>query len=309
MHSVSPYLIRCFNPAMEGRIEQRYSNLDKIGQNDLFDLVCKFINNHSQQYHIIEETKQVYNFSEININAKYREIYCWFNVGFYGTKTDIIDVTTGNVDYQKTQKNAEIIKHFIKFYIPKDVNEAMAFFHSYRGDGVKTFFNTLFSEYFHEQTKLNIKIKPLSYQKAIRAWMDAQIKEIKVVKFSGLKDIADQVKFLGHNEQTLLIKPPRKGTFGKFKDYITKDTNEYRMVEVLSEFGSQIKTVVEFEGKKRTFTVGANASEPISEIELDDSVKLIDGFPELKSIALWVKEIIKDFNKHIYPGMKMEVSP
>lgn len=309
MHSISPYLIRCFNPAIEGKVEQRYSNLDKIGQNDLFVLICTFIKNQSGQYQIIEKTKQVYNFSEISIDERYREIYCWFNVGHYGTKTDIIDVTTGKIDYKKTNKNAEIIKHFIKFYIPRNVNEAMCFFHSYRGDGIKTLFSNIFCDYFNEATKLNLQIKPLSYKKAITAWLDAQIKEIRVVKFSGLKDIADQVKHLGHNEQVLSIKPPRKGSFGKFKDYITKDTNEYQMIEVLSDFGSQIKTVVEFEGRKRTFTVGSNASEPIAEIELDDNVILVDGFPELKSIAAWVKEIIKDFNKHIYPGMKMEVSP
>ncbi len=36
MHAVAPYLFRCFNRDLEGRVEERYSTLDNLGDKDLF---------------------------------------------------------------------------------------------------------------------------------------------------------------------------------------------------------------------------------------------------------------------------------
>ncbi|MCG7587845.1 hypothetical protein, partial [Photobacterium sp. OFAV2-7] len=219
MHSLSPYSFRCYNKDLGGRREQRYSTLDRIGQYDLFELLKWFIMSKTGAYHIMDDTKQVYQFSDVSINEETRELSGWFNVGYYGIKTDIIDIETGEVDFKKAQKNAEIIKHYVHFYIPQGVNEAMAFLHSYRGNGIKTLFHILFSTYFKTVTGLNLQMNPLAYDKALNAWLDAQAKEVKLTKFVGLADAADQLRKLGHNEQELVIKPPRRGSLGRLRDY------------------------------------------------------------------------------------------
>ena len=308
MHTVAPYTIRCFNPAIGAKkIEDNYCVLDKIGDSDLYELLKTFVELYSSNYQIVENSKQVYKFSDITFDGNFRHISGWFQVGAYGIKTDIINIESGEVDFEKAQNNAEILKHYFHIFIPSGFNEAICMMHSYKGHGVKTLFSEIFFPYFNSVTKLNLQMRPLAYEQAIEAWQEANTKELKVTKFVGLTDIADQIKSLGHDEQELIMKPPRKGTLGKLKDYFNKDSEQAQAVEVLSEFGSQVKTVVDLDGKKRTFIVGANAKNSICQIDLDDEVEIKDGIPEIDSIRKWVHQIISDYATSMYPGLKVKV--
>ncbi|MCG8612278.1 MAG: hypothetical protein MI864_17285, partial [Pseudomonadales bacterium] len=139
MHSMSPYVIRCFNPAIESnKREDKYCVLNKIGQNDLFNILKAFVSSKSENYQIVEHSQQVYKFSDVVYDEKNRHIWGWFQVGTYGIKTDIINIESGDVDFEKAQNNAEILKHYFHIYIPVGFNESICMMHSYRGHGVKT---------------------------------------------------------------------------------------------------------------------------------------------------------------------------
>lgn len=310
LHSLSPYAFRCYNGGMEGKREQRYSTLDKIGPFDLFHLLDIFIQNNSGAYTILEDSKQVYRFSDIHIEKEERTIYAWFDVGTYGMRTDIIDVDTGEISYEKTETNAEIIKHYVHFHIPVGVNEAFAFMHAYRGNGVKTLFFDMFSNFFTAKTTFILQMNPLAYDKAINAWLDASAKEIKLTRFTGSKDITDQIKHLGHEEYELeySIKSRRNKSLGKLRDYISPQKNEAtELIEIMSEFSSSVKTVVELNGKKRTFNLGVRSSNALCSIELDENVVLDDGVPLLDSMNRWVEEIVTEYVEAMYPDRKVEV--
>ncbi|EIA1576798.1 hypothetical protein K6830_004813, partial [Salmonella enterica] len=105
MHALAPYLFRCYNP--NAAKEQRYSALSNIREHDLLDILHNFIQQYNDGYILSEETKQVFRFNEIIRDENNREIYGWFESGYYGTKTDIINIETGNVDFEKTKNNAE----------------------------------------------------------------------------------------------------------------------------------------------------------------------------------------------------------
>jgi hypothetical protein len=307
MHSVAPYLFRCYDKNLSVNQDQRYSKLDSIGPHDLYKLLVKFMNANTGEYKIVEDSKQVYQFSDLSYDENSREISGWFNVGQYGIKTDIINIKTGKVDFEKAQDNAEIIKHFVHFFVPKGFNEAIAFLHAYRGIGVKTLFHTLFSKYFQSVTKLVIQMNPLSYDNAINAWLDATAKEIRLTKFVGVSDIADQVKLLGHHEQELIIKPPRNYGLGTLRDYVTPGSERLNAIEIIGEYGEQIKTVVEMNNKQKTFRIGRNVSTPLCEIELDEDVELTAGVPDFNSIRRWTREIINEYATSMYPGLSVEV--
>ncbi len=308
MHAIAPYLFRCFNNGLEGRIEERYSTLDNLGDKDLFYILRDFVVANTGAYKIIEETKQVYQFESLEINEEKREIFGWFNVGTYGMKTDIINVATGDVDFEKAKDNAEIIKHYVHYFIPRGFNEAMAFIHSYRGIGVKTLFYTLFSQWFRDTTQLVIQMNPLAYDNAINAWLDATAKEVKLTKFVGLNDIADQVRLLGHGEQELIIKPPRRGGMGRLRDYLNPNSQYRQAIEVMGEYGAQVKTVVEMDGKRRTFNVGRNRTSALCEIEVDENILGDDGVPDFVKINSWVREIVAEYARTMYPGLNVEVA-
>ncbi|MET0082687.1 MAG: hypothetical protein ABW079_06705 [Sedimenticola sp.] len=305
MHSISPYMLRCFNQNLPGKGNDKYSPLDKVGKYDTFHLLKSFIEAKQDNFKIVEDSKQVFRFQGMEYDEKKREIFGWFQVGSYGIKTDIINIDNGEVDFEKAQNNAEIIRHYIHFFIPNKFNEGIAILHAYRGNGVKTLFYNLFKPYFNQYTNLNIQMNPLSYDKAMASWQDANAKELKVTKFVGLTDIADQLRNLGHKEQELIIKPPRNGALGKLKDYFNKDSEQAKAVEVLSPLGSQVKTVVEINGKRRTFRVGQFDYNTLCEIELDDEVKLIDGNPELTSMHKWCKTILQEYSITMYPNMNV----
>jgi hypothetical protein len=308
MHEVAPYLFRSFNKGLEGRIEERYSTLDNLGDKDLFYLLRDFLKANSGAYKILEDTKQVYQFESLQIDEDKREIFGWFNVGTYGMKTDIINVATGDVDFEKAKDNAEIIKHYIHYFIPRGFNEAMAFIHSYRGIGVKTLFYTLFSQHFKDMTGLVIQMNPLAYDNAVNAWLDATAKEVKLTKFVGLNDIADQVRLLGHGEQELIIKPPRRGEMGRLRDYLNPDSPQMQAVEIMGEYGAQVKTVVEMNGKRRTFNVGRNRTSALCEIEVDENIIGDDGVPDFSKINSWVRDIVAEYALTMYPGLNVEVA-
>lgn len=303
MHSVSPYMLRCFNQSLPGKGNDKYSPLDKVGRYDIFDLLKSFIEAKQTNFKIVEASKQVYRFQEMTFDKRNREIFGWFQVGAYGIKTDIINIDSGDVDFEKAQNNAEIIRHYVHFFVPESFNEGIAILHAYRGNGVKTLFYNLFKPYFNEYTKLNLQMNPLSYDKALSSWQDANAKELKVTKFVGLADVTDQLTNLGHKEQELIIKPPRNKSLGKLKDYFNKDSEQAKAVEVLSPLGSQIKTVVEINGKRRTFRVGQSDHNSLCEIEFDEEVDLVDGNPEVGSIHKWCRDILKEYSITMYPNL------
>lgn len=180
--------------------------------------------------------------------------------------------------------------------------------HSYRGMGVKTLFIGLFSEFFRRRTRLVIQMNPLAYDRAVDAWLDATAKEIKLTKFSGLSDIADQVVMLGHNEQELIIKPPRRGGFGTLRDLIYPDPEKLELLEIMGGYSEEVKTVVEVDGKRRTFSIGRNTNNALCEIALDEDIIDKDGIPSFDGIQGWVRSIIAEYTPRLYPGLDVEVA-
>lgn len=304
MHSISPYSIRCFNPYSD----ERYSVLDKIGQYDAYDLFRDFITAQGDKFKIVEESKQVYRFFGMKYYPEARQMAGWFEAGTYGVKNKIIDIETGNVDFEKAQKNAEIIRHYVRFYIPAGFDEGIALLHSYKGNGIKTLLYDLLRGNFNKTTKCTLHMNPLAYKKAFQLWEKAVTKELKLTKFQAMADITDQLKKLGHKEQQLVIKSPSRGKLGALVDFMTPGTEEYGVIESLRPHCGQIKAVVELDGKKRTFTVGVPAEDQICEIIMDEEdVEMVGGNPEPKALHKWCTTLLNEFIELMYPGMKVAV--
>ncbi|TWC15728.1 hypothetical protein FBY06_12291 [Pseudomonas sp. SJZ085] len=309
MHSIAPYSLRCFNPYSDpSKGEDRYAVLDKIGQFDMYQLFKAFIEAQGDKFKIVETTQQVYRFHGMKFYDDKREMVGWFEAGYYGVKNNIIDIETGNVDFEKLQNNAEIIRHYVRFYIPNGFDEGVALLHNYKGNGIKTLLHDLLREHFNKVTKRTFQMNPLAYKKAFKIWEEAVTKEIKLTKFMGMPDITDQLTRLGHKEQQLIVKPPSRGKLGKLKDFFKPGTEEYEVVEFLRPHCAQIKAVAELDGKKRTFTIGRPAEEQICEIIVDeDEVVMVAGNPEPESLHKWCTSLLQEFVGYIYPGLKVKI--
>lgn len=309
MHSISPYTIRCFNPHVKGpNREDHYSPLGSVGQYDTYNLLKEFIEHRVGKYEIIEGTKQIYRFHNFKFDDEKRQFHGFMQAGSYGLKTNIININTGEVDFEKAQHNAEMMNHYVRFFVPKDLNEGVVLLQNIKNIGVKTILYGIISDHFATVTKRVLQMNPLAYEKAFKEWQNAVAKEIKLTKFKGLANIEDQVEKLGHYEQELVIKASRKKNLGSLKDYFTPGSDQLAAVEVLTPLCAEVKTVVEMGGRKRTFRIGANPSQQICEIELDETEVPVDaGIPSTQHLAKWCRGLLQEFVRVLYPNMKVEI--
>ncbi|MFK1039777.1 hypothetical protein ACIUV2_12515 [Pseudomonas aeruginosa] len=311
LNTISPYIIRSFNPAMKGKkTEDSYSPLGSIGQFDMYEVFKNFIQSKGERYHLIEDNKQIYAFASFRFDDSKREFRGIVKAGSYGSRTDIVNIETGDVDFKRLEKNAEVLKHYVRFFVPKELNEGVALLHNQRNIGVKTLLFGLLRDEFARVTKRVLQMNPLSYEKAFHEWRKATAKEIKLLRFSGMSTLEDQIRRLGHNEaeHTYVIKAPRRKSLGAFADFLTPGTEQMATVEMLTPLCAQVKTVVEMNGRKRTFRLGASQNNQVCEVDVDESkVAIIAGNPHMKQFDAWCKTLLNEFLANLYPGMRVRV--
>ncbi|MEG9531625.1 hypothetical protein [Mannheimia indoligenes] len=298
MHSVAPYAIRCFDRSLKTRKNPGYCNLSEIKGNNLLNLITLFVQNNSSNYTLFESNKQVYRFSNINIEPE--NIYCWIEIGDYGTENDIIDIGSGKVSFQKTQHNALINKFYLHFHIPENKTTGLMFVHNYKYGGAKSLFETEFKEFFRNYTDLNLQIYPFAHRKAVEAWQNANVKAIRAIGYSHMQetsDSADALRLLSEgNEVEMLIKPPRNAVLGKLSDFLIRGT-KHQLIQDISPETSEVKVEVEMNGTYRTFSVYSprGSGRASYEIELDPNVEIEKNMPEFDSIREWVATLCDDF--------------
>lgn len=299
MHALAPYSVRCFAKEIEGKRDDKYYKLDMLpGGNDLLNLFHSYISVKTS-FVLHEDTKQVFRFSDVDLDNKNRIITGWMHCGTYGNKRDIIDVKTGLVDYVKTKDNAEIVKYFFSFWIPKSKTEGIMMFHTIKSDGQKTFFMSVFDEYFKRYVaNKNLLVRPLSHEKSIQHWLNGEAREIKVDKYTGNEDITDSLFSNDVATSSLIMTARKNKVLGSLKDF-WKGGDKEAVVKMLSEFGHQVSVSVTLDGKTKTFSVGPNSKQSICQIELDSTVVVDDEGPVLSSFKPWAIDNIADLAKYM----------
>lgn len=298
MHSVAPYAVRCFDRSLKTKRNPGYCNLSNIKEYDLLELITRFVQQHSSNYTQFESNKQVYRFSNINIEPE--NIYCWIEIGDYGTENDIIDIDTGEISFQKTQNNALIHKFYLHFHIPKNKTTGLMFVHNYRYGGAKSLFEAEFKEFFRGYTDLNLQMYPFAHKKAVEAWQNANVKAIRAIGYrqtSEASDAAEALRQLANgNEIEISIKPPRDGALGKLSEFLSRGSR-HQLIQDISPETSGIKVEVEMNGSYRTFSVYSprGSGRASYEIEVDPDVEIEKNMPEFDSIKEWVKKLAADF--------------
>jgi hypothetical protein len=312
MHAVTPYLLRSFNKYNTETKKQDYFPLSNIRGKDLLDVIHKFMEEKSTHVFDFSEEKRVYKFTDIKVDSKNRTISAFLIAGFYGVKSDILDKNTGEVRFPKTVDDAEVLKHFVLFTLPKNTSEGVALFHKSRGVGVKSLFEKLFTPYFRLALNCSLQINPYAHTEAVTEWaQNAKVKELKVKGFVGSSDIAENIAKLGECNTEFIIKPQKtqngiRASLGSLSDFIKPEPNSAinQMIEILEGQGSKIRTVAELNGTRRTFEIGSNSKGVICDIPFaevgEDDVLLIGGQPEYKSTRKWSLELTNDILIGVY---------
>ncbi len=252
-----------------------------------------------------DSSKCAYIFDQFFLDKSTGKLHGWFKTGHYGIASDIHDIETGNVDFRKGTKQSDLLQHYFQFHVRLDPsNEGICMLHSYGVHGIKTILNDVINEYFSTlPTPLVCQLKPLAYDSALAEWTKKNVTELRVTKFKRLDDVADTMVKFGHEEDfDTEIRVKSKGGFGSLVSFITGDSNEAKLAEVLSSFGTQVTAVVNNNGKSRVFKIGADAENQICQIEMDENdVTMAHGVPELSSIHAYVNDIVSEYVSALYP--------
>lgn len=302
MHSLAPYTIRTYDPQYF-RLHNAYPPLDKIlGRFDLYEIFKECFLQKGSNFHIINDEKKIFRILDLLVDDKTRVIKGFLEQGNYGLKSDIINIETGDIDYEKTEKNAELIKYYFYLKVPVTYNEGLAFFQIYKSVSAKTLISNILSKFYKDRSGLVLQFNSLTDGKSFDKWKNAQVKEVKLTKFTGIDDKAQRISNLGHKEniETVLTIKPKKGNLGLLNNFLNKNTDQFKSVEVWEEECQQVKTVVSLNGKSRTFTVGRNQTTALCEIEAPDYVEVQGGLPTPDTLNQWFEEIDQEFTRSLY---------
>lgn len=310
MITISPYSLRSFNKEKkENKENNGYELMDNIkGEFDLFDLTREFCEKNKAVNQKDDDSKIYFELIEFVVDSEERKISFTYNVGEYGSKSNIVDVDTKVVSHEKKTNEAEINEYLFTMYFPKNKDESFLFMQCIRGRGILTKFSDLFRQFYKDKTDLVIQINPLTYQKAMEKWLEGEVKEYKFINFLPFEDKADFKKSLGHDEvRTEYTVRPRKSKKGFLKRYTLKQVleEESNIIEVMDDLiarSDKMKVVVELNGKPKTITIGKNASEPVYQIEPDEGdLEFDDGNnPTKESLEKWIDHIYTDFTESMY---------
>jgi hypothetical protein len=316
MHAVTPYLLKSYDKYNKDTKKRDYFSLSNVRNKDLLELIHKFMQSKSSTVFDFPEQKRVYKFTDIKYDIKNRTLTAFLIAGFYGVKSDILDKTTGDLTFPKSEDDAEVLKHFVLFTIPSGKTEGIALFHKSRGVGVKSLFSDLFLPFFRTQCNSILQINPYGHTDAITDWAsNARVTELKVSGYVGSSDVASNLAVLGecNTEFSIFPKAKKRGvkaSFGALSNYLNlnKNPSTKKIVTYLEGQGSKVRTVAELNGSSRTFEVGTNSKGVVCDIpfaeEGNNDVKLSGGQPIYSSIKLWAMILTNDILIGVYGKKK-----
>jgi hypothetical protein len=303
MHSISPYSVRVHNVQLPGPLNERYHHLDDIRGKGLLELIAEFTEELSKAYVLVDEDKSKRTLKLTDVTITGREIYGYAESGHVGIHGKVIDVKSGTTMYKKTVNDADISQLYFHFVVPQGTTVAVCAFHNIHGRGIKSIFEKLLNDHFRKATKgLVMNIKPVTYLKAVEEWMkNSNVKELRLEQYTPKELFTDPADQLQEHVSQLIIKPKKKGTdLGNFWDFHKNEQHEgkYRgAIELMYESCKSVKAVVEFENRKRVFSLSINSS-PISAVDFDESdVTIVDGAPELSSLKSFTSSLLDDLIK------------
>lgn len=303
MHSLATYCIRVHDHKLAGPLEDRYHQLDNIRGNDLVDVIHSFAQKLSTHYILINEKKSKRTFKFTNVIADNRQIYGFTEAGEFGIKGKVVDVKSGTTNYQKKSSDADISELFFQFIIPVGSTIGVCVFHNIHGKGMKSVFLEQFNEHFRSLTGgLVLQIYPVSYMKVVEEFMKkSSVKELRLKQYTPKSEIGDAADKLTEFTSELILKPKKQGTnFGSFWDMYKSSRHNGKnrgAIEVLAHECFSVSAVVEFEGKKRVFSLNENSS-PVSTVEFDEEeVKMDQGVPVLDDLKKFSTSLLNDLIK------------
>jgi len=294
MHSFMAYSIKVHDKLLPGPLGERYHKLDNIRSRDILDFIESFFRTLKKEVHNDTDSKKTLHV--VKLTRRGRDIFGWVEYGEYGIPGVIYSTSAKTTTYTKKHDDSDVVSLYFHFRVPVDSKTGIAMFHTAGNKGVKTFVATKFNEFFKNFVGLSVQMPPMAHEKTVREWLDkSKVKEIRLAKYKVTRAGADVADLLGVDRAEVTLKPKRGGSFGSYGFFQGKKTEDGEsFVEILSELSTEVKAVLESEG--RTKIVSLRQSEPVASIEItSDNVEIKDGAPLPGSLEAYADILMSEF--------------
>ncbi|WP_040071293.1 hypothetical protein [Pseudomonas batumici] len=298
MHSLSAYTLKVHDNLLDGPRGERYHELDSIRTNDMLEFIFAFLETLKAEMHDDKDAKKT--IQVVEVEKKGRSVYGWLEYGEYGLAGSIVDIKSKKKTHDKKHDETDVRSLYFNFCIPNKSKTGITLLHTAGNKGVKSFFHKEFGNYFNKMVGLNVQMPPLAHESSVKEWLDkSDVKEIRLGRYVLTDQGADIADNLGVERAELILKPKRGMGFGNIKGLRDKvDGTNRSYVEMLSDYSTDVKAVVESGGRKKVLSL--RNGEPIAAIDIDeDNVTMVNGSPNPESLHKYAQDIMKEFIRKV----------
>lgn len=222
--------------------------------------------------------------------------------GDYGSTSDIINLQTKKIKYQKKIDDIDVKPFYIFIVIPKDsqekkVQKGMLIFQNIGPYGIKTITTEQMQDFFSQQYNISIQCNCIASKLFIeRILRKDKVKKLYLIKNYKSKDIADNIS---------------KGYGTEIRVLANLELNENQWQNIINsvKYASQGKyNLFEFEHKKydnakinvkvgeHERTINVHNIDKLSIIEdVPDEIKNKDGHPDKSKLIDYIKTVVEDY--------------
>lgn len=308
--SLSSYLIKVIDKQTNQQLA--FSTIiDTEHKYSIIDVLNNYFNSKKRVYSKNEDNKKVITVEKNSLKEekqdkmiKYKYISGIIQTGSYGYSSDIFNIDTGKVEYEKPPNSAEMLPFFYGLYMPINALKGVCIFQKFMQYGIKSALENDLKEYF-DKTYPQIKVElnalfPKDYLKNFFA--DGNIKQLRFIKHGVVDDIADRIDGNGISENIgfveYVVKAKRKKNLpvnSKIWNMLDKGKNVNEMFEITNFDYDNIKVEISINNITKTINMSniesINGSYNVTE-EIDYGS---NGHPTFKSISNISKEYAESF--------------
>lgn len=193
--SLSVYAIRVLDVA--DKIPQELNSFDDRGS-DLFTVVQEYLAAASDEPINNEGTQKVAKMHEHQIDG--RIITGVIRSGEYGYTSDIVDIDTGDINYEKAIDEASLVPFFFCMWLPENRDEGILILQNFKQLGINAAIREILERPFNRDFSRNrLSINALVPESAVMNFLNSG--RIMKARFIEYRLPIDQAEAIGHDHE------------------------------------------------------------------------------------------------------------
>lgn len=273
--------------------------LNNLDGEEFLEIFNDFIDQNNLRYENNEKLEKIFKFDDCEIisfpderNVLFKYLTGTIKTGAYGQESEIVNSITGNVGYNKSETDAEVMPFNFIMAIPTGENNKGILILQKNGVfGIKTLLEEVLSDYLkgiNIEYKLSLgNVAPIAYLE--RLLDDGILQKIRFLRFDIPNDVGNQI---GLNngvqesyEEYVINKPTGfiRNNGNRIKECIRGQRLLTNIVQLRNFDYDNIKLEFKLGKKQKTINLSDVTSISFNE-DITDQVTLIGGHPTFESI-------------------------